>query len=635
MPDDPRYYMDFTGTGNSLNAVHPSVLRLIMDSLRYWVIECHVDGFRFDLASALARELLRRRPPARVLRHHPPGPGALAGQADRRAVGRRPGRLPGRQLPGAVERVERHLPRRRARLLARRRRSVAEFASRFTGSSDLYESDGAPAVRVDQLHHRPRRLHAARPRLLQREAQRGQPRGQPRRHRRQPLVELRRRGRDRRPRDQRAARAASSATSSRRCCSRQGVPMLLGGDEFGRTQGGNNNAWCQDNEISWFDWELRRRRRRAARLHAAADRACAATTRSSAAASSSPGASSEGSGLPDVWWFRPDGRRMTQRDWDAASRTSSACSSTARRSPTARRSGEHDRRRLVPAAVQRPPRGRDVHAARRAASARAWTHELCTADPDAAPGVDRLRGARRAARAVALDEAAAAGRREGAPTGSSSGRSSTSPPSRELVPYLRDLGVSHLYLSPSLQARAGLDARLRRRRPDARLGRARRRGGPARARAAARPGDRARHRPQPHGRRATRTAGGPTRRCARGSSTSTRETGWYRRFFDIDDLAGVRVEDPEVFDRHARQGPRARRATGVVDGLRVDHPDGLADPAGYLRRLRDARRGARLGREDPRTPASRCATGRSRARSATSSSTTRRRCSSTRPARPR
>ena len=56
MPDEPRFYMDFTGTGNSLNPVHPSVLRLIMDSLRYWVAECHVDGFRFDLASALARE---------------------------------------------------------------------------------------------------------------------------------------------------------------------------------------------------------------------------------------------------------------------------------------------------------------------------------------------------------------------------------------------------------------------------------------------------------------------------------------------------------------------------------------------------------------------------------------------------
>ena len=161
MPDDPRFYMDFTGTGNSLNAVHPSVLRLIMDSLRYWVIECHVDGFRFDLASALARELYDVDRLPRVLRHDPPGPGPVAGQAHRRAVGRRPRRLPGRQLPGAVDGVERHLPRHDARLLARRRRASRDFASRLTGSSDLYEDDGRDAVRVDQLHHRPRRLHAA------------------------------------------------------------------------------------------------------------------------------------------------------------------------------------------------------------------------------------------------------------------------------------------------------------------------------------------------------------------------------------------------------------------------------------------------------------------------------------------
>ena len=67
-PEDPRYYMDFTGTGNSLNVVHPSVLRMIMDSLRYWVTECHVDGFRFDLASALARELYDVDRLSRVLR---------------------------------------------------------------------------------------------------------------------------------------------------------------------------------------------------------------------------------------------------------------------------------------------------------------------------------------------------------------------------------------------------------------------------------------------------------------------------------------------------------------------------------------------------------------------------------------
>ena len=118
MPDDPRHYMDFTGTGNSLNPVHPSVLRLIMDSLRYFVTECHVDGFRFDLASALAREFYRRRSPLGLLRHHPPGPGPLPGQAHRRAVGRRPRRLSGGQLPGPVVGVERRLPRHDARLLA-------------------------------------------------------------------------------------------------------------------------------------------------------------------------------------------------------------------------------------------------------------------------------------------------------------------------------------------------------------------------------------------------------------------------------------------------------------------------------------------------------------------------------------
>src|SRR6184192_851311 len=101
MPDNPRFYMDFTGTGNSLNPMHPTVLRLIMDSLRYFVGDCHVDGFRFDLASALAR-VLRRRPPVGVLRHHPPGSDALPGEADRRAVGRRARRLSGRQLPRAL-----------------------------------------------------------------------------------------------------------------------------------------------------------------------------------------------------------------------------------------------------------------------------------------------------------------------------------------------------------------------------------------------------------------------------------------------------------------------------------------------------------------------------------------------------
>ena len=208
-PEDPRYYMDFTGTGNSLNVVHPSVLRLIMDSLRYWVTECHVDGFRFDLASALARELydVDRLSAFFDVIHQDPILSQV--EADRRALGRRPGRLPGRQLPRAVVGVERDLPRHDARLLARpgQRRRVR---AALHGLERPLPARRPASVRVGQLHHRPRRLHAARPRLLQREAQRGQPGGQPRRHRRQPLLELRRRGRDRRPRGQRPARAPAA-----------------------------------------------------------------------------------------------------------------------------------------------------------------------------------------------------------------------------------------------------------------------------------------------------------------------------------------------------------------------------------------------------------------------------------------
>ena len=117
--------MDYTGTGKSLNMRHPHVLQLIMDSLRYWIEEMHVDGFRFDLAATLARGLHEVDRLSRVLRSHPAGSGRLARQAHRRAVGRRRRRLPGRQLSAAVVGVERQVPRRRARLLARRARGAS------------------------------------------------------------------------------------------------------------------------------------------------------------------------------------------------------------------------------------------------------------------------------------------------------------------------------------------------------------------------------------------------------------------------------------------------------------------------------------------------------------------------------
>ena len=236
---------------------HPSVLRLIMDSLRYFVGDCHVDGFRFDLAVGARARVPRGRPPLGVLRHHPPGPDPLPGEADRRALGRRRGRLPGRQLPGALDGVERPLPRRDARLLARpgARRRLRLPLHRL---GRPLRARRPPAVRVDQLRHRPRRLHARRPRLLQREAQRGEPRGQPRRHRRQPQLELRRRGPDRRPRGERAARAPAAelprdAASSRRAC-RCCSPATRSGARSAAT----TTRYCQDNEISWVDWDARR-----------------------------------------------------------------------------------------------------------------------------------------------------------------------------------------------------------------------------------------------------------------------------------------------------------------------------------------------------------------------------------------
>ena len=209
MPDDPRYYMDFTGTGNSLNPVHPSVLRLIMDSLRYWADVCHVDGFRFDLASALAREFydVDRLSAFFDIIHQDPLLSQVKLIAEPWDVG------PGGYQVG-------NFPILWSEWNGIYRDTMRDFwrgAGRRLGLRVALRRLGGPlrarrqaAVRVDQLHHGARRLHAARPRLVQREAQRGERRGQPRRHRRQPLVELRRRRADRRSGRQRVARAAAA-----------------------------------------------------------------------------------------------------------------------------------------------------------------------------------------------------------------------------------------------------------------------------------------------------------------------------------------------------------------------------------------------------------------------------------------
>ena len=196
---DASRYFDTTGTGNSLLMRSPHVLQLIMDSLRYWVTEMHVDGFRFDLAATLARQFhdVDRLSAFFDLVHQDPV--ISPGQDHRRALGRRGRRLPGGQLPAAVDRVERPLPRCGARLLARRALHVGRVRQSDHRLLGPLRPLGAPAHRLDQLRHRPRRLHAGGPRLLQPQAQRGQRGRQHRRGEPQPVLELRRRGADQGP----------------------------------------------------------------------------------------------------------------------------------------------------------------------------------------------------------------------------------------------------------------------------------------------------------------------------------------------------------------------------------------------------------------------------------------------------
>ena len=206
-PHDARFYQDFTGCGNTLNMRSPRVLQLIMDSLRYWVLEMHVDGFRFDLASALARELhaVDKLGAFFDIIHQDPVLSQvklIAEPWDLGEGGYQVGNFPTKwtEWNGKYRDTVRRFWRGDGGVLS-------ELATRLAGSSDLYEQSGRRPVRQRQLHHRARRLHARRSRQLQRQAQRGQRRRQRRRREPQSELELRRRGPDRRPPRARAARA--------------------------------------------------------------------------------------------------------------------------------------------------------------------------------------------------------------------------------------------------------------------------------------------------------------------------------------------------------------------------------------------------------------------------------------------
>jgi isoamylase len=310
-PEDPRYYMDFTGCGNSLNMRSPQVLQLIMDSLRYWVQEMHVDGFRFDLAAALARELytLDRLGAFMNLIQQDPIVSQVKLIAEPWDVGDggyQVGNFP--PLWSEWNGIYRDSVRDFWRGVDQ---GLGEFANRFTGSSDLYESTGRrPYASINFVTcHDGFTLHD----LVSYNDKHNEANGEGNRdgesHNRS--WNCGEEGASSDP-EVRALRAKQQRNFLATLLLSEGVPMLLSGDEIGRTQGGNNNAYCQDSDISWIDWSdtddelfefakklvhLRRRhhvfRRRGWFV----------------------GRSVRGSDLSDIGWFKPDGEQMSEADW--------------------------------------------------------------------------------------------------------------------------------------------------------------------------------------------------------------------------------------------------------------------------------------------------------------------------------
>jgi isoamylase len=387
VPEDPRFYMDYTGTGNSLNPVHPSTLRLIMDSLRYWVMECHVDGFRFDLASALAREFheVDRLSAFFDIIHQDPVLSQVKLIAEPWDVGEggyQVGNFPvlWSEWNGIYRDTVRDFWRGAA--------PIAAFAERFTGSSDLYESDGRkPFASINFITaHDGFTLRD----LVSYNEKHNEANGEDNRD-----------GTDdnrswncgvegdtddlavRKLRMQQARNFLTTLFLS------QGVPMLLGGDELGRTQRGNNNAWCQDTELSWFDWDIGPMQRQLVdftRRLIALRQAHPVFRRTDFLA----GEGARGSGLPDVWWFRPDGRRMGKRDWERGDAYSLGVFLNGREIPTKTPRGEDvvDDTFILLLNAWHEDMEFALPARRFGAN---WQLVLTTADPDAPDAVYRAR----------------------------------------------------------------------------------------------------------------------------------------------------------------------------------------------------------------------------------------------------
>jgi isoamylase len=313
--DDPEFYYDTTGTGNTLLMRHPHVLQLIMDSLRYWVTEMHVDGFRFDLASTLARQFheVDRLSAFFDLVHQDPVVSQVKLIAEPWDVGEG-GYQVGNFPPLWTEWNGRYRDDMRD-FWRGEGGALADFASRLTGSADLYESDGRrPFASINFVTaHDGFTLHDLVSYNEKHNKANGEGGADGESHNRSwncgvegptddiEVVALR---------EQQKRNFLTTLLLS------QGVPMLLHGDEMGRTQGGNNNAYCQDNEISWVDWtdarensallEFTRQLTRMRHEHPVFRRR-----------RYFQGRPVRGSGgVDDIAWFRPSGELMTDEDWD-------------------------------------------------------------------------------------------------------------------------------------------------------------------------------------------------------------------------------------------------------------------------------------------------------------------------------
>jgi isoamylase len=313
MPE-ARYYLDFTGTGNSINASHPEAARLIVDSLRYWVSEMHVDGFRFDLATTIGRvgagEFNRNAPIFQIINQDPvlsrvkliaePWDTGLGGYQ----VGNFP--EPWREWNGKFRDAVRRYWKGDENL-------ASEIGYRVSGSADMYQSGGRPPQASINFitAHDGFTLHD----LVTYGEKHNEANGE--------------RNRDGSDDNQSWNHGAEGETDDPGIIAlrerqklnmlgtllfSQGVPMLLGGDEICRTQHGNNNAYCQDNELSWFDWNLDDRRRRMFEQ----TRRLIALRRKHPVLQHTRFLTGDfiwNSELKDLAWLRPDGEEMNPEDW--------------------------------------------------------------------------------------------------------------------------------------------------------------------------------------------------------------------------------------------------------------------------------------------------------------------------------